>query len=213
MTQLSADAAVWLSSDSPQAPLALLLHGYGSNERDLAGLAPSLPSTFRYVALRAPLAVQTGWSWFPLSVAGGRIAATGGRDAAREVARWAVAADVQPVGAIGFSQGGALTLELLREGVIPSLQWGAVLSGFVLEGEPDDSGIDPRDSALSNRRPPVFWGRGDADPVVSPELVGRTLEWLPAHCDARIELYPGLSHSVSAVELSDLSEWLSERAM
>lgn len=210
MSGLQHDAAVWSHAGS-DLPLVLLLHGYGSNERDLAGLFEALPNEFQYVSLRAPLPIQGGFAWFPLTAHGPKLAATGGRVAARAVADWARAAEVSPVGAIGFSQGGALTLEILREGTLPSLAWGAVLSGFVIDSDPEGAAEDTRDERLATERPPVFWGRGDADHVISPEMVARTLRWLPTHTDARIEIYPGLPHSISFDEVTDLSAWMRER--
>lgn len=208
MHGLNSNAAVWSPSGS-DLPLVLLLHGFGSNERDLAGLFEALPAEFQYVSLRAPLPMQGGFAWFPLTMHGATLAATGGRVAARAVADWVSEAGVAPVGAIGFSQGGALALELLRETGIPSLDWVAVLSGFVLEAEAP--GEDDRDAALAARRPNVFWGRGSADMVITPDLVSRTLGWLPQHTDAQIEIYPGLPHSISLDEVTDLSTWMRER--
>lgn len=210
MQGLDSNAAIWSHSASP-LPLVLLLHGYGSNERDLAGLFDALPSEFQYLSLRAPLPMQSGFAWFPLTMHGATLAATGGRVAARAVASMLAEAGAEPVGAIGFSQGGALALELLREAEIPSLDWVAVLSGFVLDSDLDDHGEDLRDAALAQRAPSVFWGRGSADPVISPEHVARTLSWLPQHTDARIELYPGLAHSISLEEVTDLSVWMREQ--
>ena len=38
--------------------VALLLHGYGSNERDLAGLVPALGLELPWASLRAPIECQ-----------------------------------------------------------------------------------------------------------------------------------------------------------
>src|SRR5690625_56265 len=47
------DAAVVRSRPTEDpAPMVLLLHGLGSDERDLAGLVPHLPPDFSYVSLR-----------------------------------------------------------------------------------------------------------------------------------------------------------------
>ncbi|MFM6975013.1 MAG: alpha/beta hydrolase, partial [Agromyces sp.] len=207
---LSTDAAVWSHSDST-LPLVLVLHGYGSNERDLAGLFAALPAEYQYVSLRAPMPLDSGWAWFPITAMGAELAASGGRASARAVSEWVNDQGLSPVGAIGFSQGGALALELMREHAIPTLDWAAVLSGFVLEPDAEGGEVDERDHSLAERAPHVFWGRGTADPVISPSLIARTLAWIPAHTTARIEIYPGLSHSVSAEEIDDLSRWMRER--
>ena len=189
----------------------LLLHGYGSNETDLAGLTGYLPTEFRYVSLRGPLDIAGGFAWFPLTMNGPVLAATGSRESAREIAAWCRSVGVAPVGAIGFSQGGAMTLELLREAEITTLEWVAVLSGFVVESDPEQHLADGRDERLVAEKPPVFWARGDRDMVIAPPMVARTLEWIPKHTTAQIEIYPNLMHSVSPDEIADLSAWMRER--
>src|SRR6476660_530252 len=53
-------------SDRPP-PLLILLHGYGSNERDLVGLAPYLDPRFQIVSARAPYTLEPGsYAWFDL---------------------------------------------------------------------------------------------------------------------------------------------------
>src|SRR5690349_9155450 len=55
-----------LPADGPP-PLLLLLHGYGSNERDLIGLAPYLDSRFQIMSARAPhMLMPDGYAWFEL---------------------------------------------------------------------------------------------------------------------------------------------------
>jgi phospholipase/carboxylesterase len=52
---------------APSAPLLLLLHGYGSNEEDLIGLAPYLDSRLRCVSVRAPHELDFGgFAWFAI---------------------------------------------------------------------------------------------------------------------------------------------------
>ena len=86
-----------------------------------------------------------------------------------------------------------------------------MLSCFVLDTDPEGGQADERDASLAERRPPVFWARGDMDQVITPDKIAQTLRWLPAHAEAHIELYPGLMHSVSAEEIADLSAWMRAR--
>jgi phospholipase/carboxylesterase len=55
----------------PQAsnpPLLLLLHGVGSNEHDLFGLAPLLDQRFVVVSLCAPITLGPGnYAWFEVA--------------------------------------------------------------------------------------------------------------------------------------------------
>lgn len=204
-------AAAWdphpmYSTSDDNLPAVLLLHGYGSHEGDLAGLSSYLPAQFRYIALRGPLETGPGFAWFPLTMHGARLAATGAKEAAQAVADWCAQVDIRPVGAIGFSQGGALSLELLREGAPGTIAWSGVLSGFVVGAE--DAAVDDRDTALAVSKPPVFWGRGDMDGVIPEERVSATSQWLSRHAQLVERVYPGLMHSVSADEIAELSEWM-----
>lgn len=51
-------------SADPAAPLVVLLHGRGSSEADIIGLADALPSGPAYAAVRAPIAEGGGYAWF-----------------------------------------------------------------------------------------------------------------------------------------------------
>ena len=48
----------------PAAPLVVLLHGRGSNEPEILGLAAHLPAGPEYAAVRAPIAEGGGYAWF-----------------------------------------------------------------------------------------------------------------------------------------------------
>src|SRR6266480_1087236 len=55
-----------LPADRPP-PLLILLHGLGSNEHDLIGLAPYLDPRFQIVSARAPHSLMPdGYAWFEL---------------------------------------------------------------------------------------------------------------------------------------------------
>jgi phospholipase/carboxylesterase len=103
--------------------LLVLLHGVGSNERDLCGLAPQVPAQFHVLSLRGPLPLGPGsHAWFTFGVAPDGSRAI---NAAQEAAsRPLVAQAVQDAGAQlgvpaerivvgGFSQGGIMSLSLL----------------------------------------------------------------------------------------------------
>src|SRR6476619_8536816 len=48
-------------STDPAAPLVVLLHGRGSHEREILGLADRLPTGPAYAAVRAPIAEGGGY--------------------------------------------------------------------------------------------------------------------------------------------------------
>src|SRR5690606_4996961 len=96
--------------------VAVLLHGYGSNERDLVGLSAALPAGTPWVSLRAPVAVgPDGWAWFPIGEPGNPApdVVTTATDSIWEWVDAALPARTRIV-PIGFSQGGLMASQLLR---------------------------------------------------------------------------------------------------
>src|SRR5574339_71012 len=56
---------------SSRYPTILALHGRGSNEQDLIGLAPHLPDGLLWVSPRAPLAAgRDSYEWYRVKVVG-----------------------------------------------------------------------------------------------------------------------------------------------
>lgn len=205
------DAAVlWSAPPDERAgrPVLVLLHGYGSEERDLFSLVPHLPDAFVFAAVRAPLTPPfptPGWSWFPIEGLHSRDAAAATAAAAGLLAWIDRTLDAAtPVGLLGFSQGAVIALQALR--LRPERFAFAVnLAGFVADG-----GL-ATDAELARLRPPVFWGRGARDEVIPPERIAHTTEWLPRFVELSGRVYPGLAHSVSEEELSDVVAFLRQR--
>ncbi|MGG7306606.1 alpha/beta hydrolase [Curtobacterium sp. AB451] len=202
------DAVQWTRDPSERVgtPLLVALHGVGSNERDLLGLAPALPPSWTVASLRAPMPFGQGWSWYPLGTPGSP--APGPVDeSAAEVLAWidSVAAEHPRIGLLGFSQGGSMALQLLRARPA-AFAFAVSLSGFVVPGE---SGVtDPRDEAVAAVRPRVFLGHGDLDPVIPGEATARTQAWAAAHTAVTDRTYAGLPHAVSAAELADVAAFI-----
>lgn len=185
----------------PDAPVLLLLHGYGSHEHDLPSLAPHLPAGHDVVSLRAPLQIgPTAFAWFPLAAPGlpDHAAVT---DATEALTGW-IDAELpgRTVVPVGFSQGGLMVTQLLRTqpGRFPA---GVVLAGFTLAADL------PGDDALATT--PVLYARGDADSIITPATVERTADWLRTHVDLTERTYPRLAHGVNADMLADVSTFLT----
>ena len=182
-----------------EAPVVLLLHGDGSNEHDLASLAPALPDGMAWASLRAPEEMDFGGAmWFPLAppIEPDDVATEAATDAIWAWVDGHVGAKA-PVVPLGFSQGGLMAIEMLRarpERVAATV----VLSGFTTNAD------RPTDATLAVSRPPVFWGRGAADAVVWPEALERLQAWLPGHTTLTERVYPGLGHGINGDEMDDV---------
>ncbi|GAA2752679.1 alpha/beta hydrolase [Amnibacterium kyonggiense] len=198
--------ATWAEA-SPTAPVVvLLLHGYGSHERDLVPIVTEVGVTAPWASLRAPLELGDGGAaWFAIETLGDPPAAPV-EAATAAIWEWVDAhvpatARVLP---IGFSQGGFMATQLLRtrpDRVVAPV----VLAGFVL-GAPQ-----PADERLAADRPALFWGRGDADRVIPVEAVERAGSFLRASSTLVERVYPGLGHGVGAAEVADVRAFIAEQ--
>lgn len=201
-TTLSADAAIWSGDPRSDQPLLLLMHGYGSHEADLLGLVPHLPAELATVSVRAPLPAGMGYAWVPIAEPG-RPDPAATQDATDAVLAWLddVVPASTPVALLGFSQGGLMVTHLLRSRPDRFFA-GVVLSGFTADT------VVAGDAALAEISPPVFFGRGDRDPVITAAAFARTSEWLPRHTTTTEVVYPGLAHGITGEEIEDVAEFL-----
>jgi phospholipase/carboxylesterase len=204
--EINADAVRWSAPERERAarPLLVLMHGYLSHESDLFGLSPLMPLGPVIASLRAPIALETGFAWFPISddatleeqfeVA---------NESAEAVLAWLDGVEAASVGLLGFSQGGAMALQLLRHAP-ERFSYAVQLSGFALPGEL------PGDDTLRNRKPPVFWGRGTLDEVIPTRAIEFTNAWLPEHASVMANIYEDVAHAISERELSDAGSFIRE---
>src|SRR5699024_2043403 len=140
----------------------------------------------------APLPAGPGHAWFPLETVEEAttpdLAMVGA--AVAGVLEWlesvhALARTCGPIGLAGFSQGGAMVTHLLRQHP-ERFACGVVLSGFTI------AGLVGGDEALAQIRPPVYWGRGEADPLIDPAAVQRTQRFLSSHTTITERSFAGL---------------------
>jgi phospholipase/carboxylesterase len=185
-------------ADRAQRPLLVLLHGHGMDERMGVELHDQLPPELVLASIRGPLRVHSGYGWYPLNASLGLNQID---EAARAVLDWVRRQPHASVGILGFSQGSSIALQCMR--LAPAqFDYGVVLSGFAVPT------AVAGDDELTVRRPPVFSGRGDADPLIPVPLVTMTDSWLAKHTDLTRRVYPGLGHNVSGAEISDLAAFL-----
>jgi phospholipase/carboxylesterase len=195
-------------------PLLILLHGIGSNEDDLFGLAPYLDQRFLIVSARAPNTYGWGgYAWFQIEWLPDRIVidrqqAAASRDLIIRFIDEAVAAygaDPARVYLLGFSQGammgGWITLSrpdlvagtVLMSGRIPEEMRAQIAAPEQLQGKPFLVVHGTQDQLL-----PIQNGRASRD----------LLQRLPV--DLTYREYP-MGHEVSAESLADVVAWLSAR--
>ncbi|BCT75669.1 phospholipase [Sinomonas cyclohexanicum] len=209
--------ALWSRPEDERAgtPLIVLFHGYGSNEADLMGLAGYFPEEFTVASLRAPQMLAPGaYQWFP--IIGTPEFSLGAVEAATEyVLAWldTVRAQHTSVTVLGFSMGMAMATSVVRRR--PG-DFAAVvgLSGFAVDpasagkgaaGEPGYGYF--RDAELDGTLP-MFWGRDQADPVITPDKVEYTMGWVRGHVDLTKVTYPRIAHSISGPEIAHVKEFL-----
>ncbi len=220
--------------NNPRRPLFILLHGWGSNEVDIADFFNSYISPFSdYASLRAPLTLLESSDMDPeLGVSGAGTPATGGLGsgaftwfhdcvpagedldhdmyaATLAIDEWV--ADTIPeereVIPVGFSQGGALAVHLLR--LNPErYKAAACLSGFLAPAIVD--GVAPNDKLLQHLAPPVFYGFGLRDDVIKRSESNGLAAFLEENTYLKIREYKPLDHAVSLDECNDLRQWLMD---
>lgn len=187
------------------SPLVVLLHGRGSNEADIIGLADYLPEGLAYVAVRAPIGEGGGYAWFANRGIGRPVAESLGATMAW-FRTWLddVAVPGRPVIVVGFSGGAAFAGGLALHD--PSRYAAAAILYGTL---PFDAGVPTTPGRLDGL--PVFVAHGDRDNVIPGDLLART--WTYLHGEAASTTTgirdPG-GHGLSAAVAAQLSDWLAD---
>lgn len=168
----------------------------------MAPFFASLPGDAVGVALAGRLPVRDRWAWADVS----RADPAGFEQSAVGVARWL---DSRPgwssVGLVGFSQGGAVAVQLLRAAPV-RYRYAVTLSAFLATAR------DRRDPAVGRVRPPVLCCHGDRDDVVPDAWAARLASWAERHGTATTRRYPGLGHTMDGREAADLARFVAQHA-
>ncbi|WP_017901828.1 alpha/beta hydrolase [Pseudomonas asplenii] len=199
--------------DTRDQPLVIFLHGYGSDEDDLFGLRESLPDNYTILSVRARLELSSGgYQWFHRRTDSAqydgssedlRLSAEAVTDFIQRVTeKYHTRPD--RVFLVGFSQGAMMTYEVaLRH---PALLRGiAALSGRLLPV------VRTQVKAPANyRNLSVFIGHGTADPQVPYAGATDALAYLKSlSIEPQFHSYPGVVHTISAAEVTDLANWIA----
>jgi phospholipase/carboxylesterase len=193
-------------STDPHAPLVVLLHGRGSHEGEIIGLAPYLPTELAYCAVRAPIGEGGGFAWFANRGIGRPVA-----ESLRSTMDWfrawldVAAPPGRPVLLVGFSGGAAFAGGLLLDD--PARYAGAAILYGTL---PFDAGVPVDAGHLAGV--PVLLAQGDVDQVIPRELLDRTWTYVTAESEATVTTHrdPG-GHGITQASADVLSSWLRAR--
>lgn len=194
--------------------LLVLMHGVGSNEEDLFGLAPSVPAHFHVVSLRAPNVMGQGsYAWFQFGVTpqGQRVINQEQEAASRQLIAETVSALSRQLGVPpervvvgGFSQGGIMALSLLL--TQPQLVHGAMVLHSRLLAE-----VLPLMAPADQLRGKQLWVSGGTRDQVLPlahaQAIRAQVQQLPLALT--YAEFPN-AHEITPDELMQAMQWLQQ---
>ncbi|HEY3049912.1 MAG TPA: dienelactone hydrolase family protein [Polaromonas sp.] len=194
--------------------LLILMHGVGSNEEDLFGLAPQVPANFHVISLRAPNVVGQGsYAWFQFGITpqGQRVINKAQEAASRQLIADTVSALSQQLGVPpervvigGFSQGGIMALSLLL--TQPQLLQGAMVLHSRLLAE-----VRPLMVPANQLQGKQLWvSAGTRDqvlPLAHSHAIREQVQQLPLAL--RYAEFPS-AHEITPDELAQAMQWLRQ---
>jgi phospholipase/carboxylesterase len=202
-------------ADSSAEPwLLILMHGVGSNEQDLFGLAPYVPPNFHVLSLRAPYAMAPsayGWFAFAVDAQGERTINEAQEAASRQLVAQTLAAAAKQLGIPpervvvgGFSQGGIMSLSLLL--TQPTLMHAAMVMHSRLLQQ-IVSLVVPGDELKDKQ---LWLSHGTYDnviPLAAAHVIRDLVKALPV--ELAYAEYPS-QHEIIQEELMDAMRWLGQ---
>ncbi len=192
-------------------PLIILLHGYGSNMADLAGLTPAISRTeYLYVCPNAPTAFdlgmgQTGYAWANIYGDSYAQEALDSEDKLLDFleeveARFRVRKDQFILG--GFSQGGMMTYQI---GLPRPEKFAGLFALSAMVKEPEI--FYPR--LPERREQPVFVAHGTSDMIATIQAGRGSIDLLREWgYSPEYQEYDGMAHEIRQEVIDDLVGWL-----
>ena len=191
-------------------PAILALHGHGSNERDLIGLAPHLQENFLWISGRGP--VQFGhdaYDWYPVTEMGlpnpdYLETALGKIDAFITELLNAYPIDPKKLFLMGFSQGSMIAMSFLytRPGRIKGV---IAQSGYF----PMEAGLDVDGDGVKGK--PVIMTHGLEDSRIPLEWSHRSRDFL-LRSGVDVEYHNfHMDHSITEESLGAIRTWLEKQ--
>jgi phospholipase/carboxylesterase len=192
-------------------PLLILLHGLGSNEKDLYGLAPLLPDSFLILSVRAPRTISEGsYRWYDLKwiegIPKGNVAEL---EESRDMLIRFIEGlhkkhkfDKQKVFLGGFSQGAVMSLSV-------ALKKPELLNGILfLSGKMPDGAETVSDKMENYKKLKIFMVHGTEDKVLTIEDARTVKSFLEKHnFPLEYHEYP-MPHTINRETLNNIIRWL-----
>jgi len=188
----------------------LALHGRGSNERDLIGLAPYLPQNFLWISPRGTFTLEpNSFEWFQISQIGKpdptRLAnAIQTLDTFIDeiIANYPV--DKSKLYLLGFSQGTIVSLSYTL--TKPQKVAGVIAqSGYI----PHESGLDFDEAGVKNK--PFILTHGIQDPMLPVDWARRSRETLQG-LEVDLDYHEfNMAHTISEESLAAINAWLEKQ--
>jgi phospholipase/carboxylesterase len=191
-------------------PTILALHGRGSNEEDLIGLAPHLPQEFLWISPRGTFSLgPDAYEWFQITQIG-KPDPTRLANALNTIDRFideviqAYPVDEGELYLLGFSQGSIVSLSYAL--TKPQRVTGVIAqSGYI----PHESGLQMDEVGVRNK--PFLLTHGVQDPLLPVDWARRSRDTLQK-LRAEVEYHEfNMGHQVTAESLEVISGWLEKQ--
>lgn len=195
---------------SDEAPLLIMLHGYGSNVQDLFGLSGYIPAKYRVLSVQAPITLSQGsYAWYHLDMAGGKpkYSFAEAEKSRKQIAQFIDEAKVKykskQVHLLGFSQGAIMSYSVAftQPDKVKSI---AALSGRILQEV--SSAVKPNNQLQQLN---VFIGHGKNDNVL-PISYGKEALDICTRLNVKLSYNEyNMVHEINQQELNDIVYWLN----
>lgn len=194
-----------------QAPVLILLHGYGSNEKDLFSFSNQIPDNWLVVLVRAPFSIGNNrYKWYNVEMVNEKITMNFEDE---EKSRMAILklidqivlkykADKNKVVVAGFSQGANMSIGLALTEPTKVLAAGCFSGRFMEEIKP----LIHQKERLKSKQ--VFISHGTADTMLPIRYAEENQEILKGFGIEITLSTDNVAHSISNKQLNEFVEWI-----
>jgi phospholipase/carboxylesterase len=189
---------------TPENPTLILLHGRGSDEKDLFGLKENFDPRLTIYSLRAPHQFEWGgYTWFDL-YEDGSVDEKSFVNSTNDIITFINSLETKKLILLGFSMGAIMSysIALTKPNICTGI---AALSGFA----PVQMESNYHLQELNNLH--IFISHGIHDPVIPISTARKTKELLDrSNADVSYNEYD-MAHQINDKCLNDVSRWLKNR--